>query len=69
MHELLRRPRIVRRNDSLLGEVDLDIQFVQRHPALEIGSALYLTFLVGRFAQTALMFLQFFEIVFMREST
>jgi hypothetical protein len=36
MHELHRRPGIVRENDSLLDEVDLDIQLVQRHPVLEM---------------------------------
>jgi len=35
----------------------------------EFASALYLTFLVSRFAQMAMMFLRFFEIAFMRGST
>ncbi len=37
MHELLRRPRVLRDDDVLLDEVDFEVQFVERDPVLEVA--------------------------------
>ena len=37
VHELFRRARVGREHRALLGEVDLDIQLVERYPILEIA--------------------------------
>jgi hypothetical protein len=37
VHELFRRARLPRQHDALLGEVNFDLQFVDRHPIFEVS--------------------------------
>jgi len=37
VHELFRGARIAREHHTFLGEMDLDVEFVQRHPVLEVA--------------------------------
>ena len=37
VHELLRGARLARQDDAFLGEVDLGVEFVDRHPVLEVA--------------------------------
>ncbi|MER8517684.1 hypothetical protein NKH47_32950 [Mesorhizobium sp. M1060] len=37
MHELFRGSRVARQHHALLGKVDLDIEFVESHPILEVA--------------------------------